>query len=97
MASKNGCFFEKVSTGQKIGGAGASISCAAFEKEGHFCGHSERMVIIISERWEGICYKSLTGTFSADCLMFNWCHIKKADFEHQTAGTRRRRANTNLL
>ena len=94
-------FFEKLYTGQKIGGEGAPISFAAFEKEGHFCGHSERivilsfankghkkgdthflrgtirgiytpyfgahhsekMVIIISERWNGICYKSLMRTF----------------------------------
>jgi len=40
--------FKDFSTGQKIGGEGASISFAAFEKESHFCRHSERLVIIIS-------------------------------------------------
>jgi len=28
--------YKTFSTGQKFGGAGASISCAAFEKQGHF-------------------------------------------------------------
>jgi len=40
-------FFEKsFNNVKKFGGAGASISCAAFEKEGHFCSHSEGTVIL---------------------------------------------------
>ena len=38
------------STGQKIGGAGEGFSRAAFENEGHFCGYSEKMVIVISKK-----------------------------------------------
>ena len=33
----------------------------------------------------------------ADCLMFNWYHSEMSSFEHQTAGTRRRRAKCNPL
>ena len=43
MASKLHNFFQQ---GKKIGGAGASFSCAAFEKDGHFCRHSETTVIL---------------------------------------------------
>ena len=43
MASKLHNFFQQ---GKKIGGAGVSISCAAFEKEGHFSHHSEMTVIL---------------------------------------------------
>ncbi len=113
----------------KIGGAGATISCPAFEKEGHFRHHSETTVILsftnnhhmgeitgglhsLRGKLWGICCPILRGhsertviiipmrssyrvsrsLFSTDCLMFNWCHTKGLYFEHQTAGTRRRRA-----
>ena len=45
--SKKCCFFEKrFQQGKKFGGAGASISCAAFENEGHFCRHFVSTVIL---------------------------------------------------
>ncbi len=46
MASKKLWILKKVSTDQKLGGAGASISCSAFEKDGHFRRHSETTVIL---------------------------------------------------
>lgn len=41
-------------------------------------------------------HSHIENVYSADCLMFNWYHTEMSSFEHQTAGTRRRRANINL-
>ena len=47
MASKKRYKFQNIfQQGKKFGGEGASISFAAFEKEGHFCRHTETTVIL---------------------------------------------------
>ena len=42
-------------------------------------------------------YKVTGNLFSADFLMFNWCHAKELYFEHQAAETHRRRTKRQPL
>lgn len=56
------------------------IFSPSFRMVGH--SHSDEQIICRVSR----------SLFSADCLMFNWYHSEMSFFEHQTAGTRRRRA-----
>jgi len=46
LASKLHNFFQQ---GKNFGGAGASISCAAFEKESHFLSFRKNVHIVIFE------------------------------------------------